>query len=144
MQRRNGGGKWSHGGTCLRTSRQDNKDVRPWIWNYNVGLEKVNIEVLCQSVSISSVSLSLSHTLTANWTDSDREMATLSSHKDERQVLWSFTPLWLHNSFNLEFSFLTGCLRKGKAVYLLNYSPIADGRIDRFMRFPRALAWSEM
>ena len=50
-------GALAPGGAWLRTSRQGSKDARPWIWNDNLDEKKVNIAVLCQSVTKSSVSL---------------------------------------------------------------------------------------
>ena len=46
---------------------------------------------------------------------------------------------------NLEFSFFkTGCLTKAKEPSLLNYLPIAGGRIIGFIPFPRVLTLCEM
>ena len=46
---------------------------------------------------------------------------------------------------NLKLSFSkTGCMNKAKEPSLLNYLPIAVGKADGFMPFPRALAWREM
>ena len=50
-------------GTRFRSTRQGSKDIWPWIWNDNLGWEKVNIAALRQSVSTSFVDLSLSVSL---------------------------------------------------------------------------------
>ena len=47
--------------TPLRIFRQRSEDVRPWISKQNVGQEKVNIAILCQSISV-CLFLSLFHT----------------------------------------------------------------------------------
>ena len=43
-----------------------------------------------------------------------------------------------------EIAFKIGCLTKPKKPNMLNYLPIAGGRRDRFMPFPRTLVQSEM
>ena len=50
---------------------------------------------------------------------------------------------WSKVGLNTEFSFQIGCLNMAKEISLSNYLPIAGGRTDVFMLFPRALALSE-
>ena len=54
---------------------------------------------------------------------------------DTRSIFkWSLTVL------NSEFSFsYTGCLTKTKEPSMLNYQPIGEGRLIRFIPFPRVL-----
>ena len=54
------GGELASGGPQLRTSRQGSKDVRLWIWTRNY-FKKDNIAVLLKPVSVSFISVSLSH-----------------------------------------------------------------------------------
>ena len=109
------GAKWNPGGTRLRTSRQGNQDVRPWIWNHNV-VKKIKINIV----------------LFTN--------PSARAGYDTRSIFKrSLTGL------NSEFSFSDkSCLTKAEEPSLSYYLPIAGGRIIGFIPFPRVLVLCEM